>query len=128
MNKIEPQPDPLFELSKTVRSLQSRTLLLEKEDSTLDHSFESKAEFWKNQTKDFKRLTTSLNIDIANLKKGLSENAMYTERILVDFRNKIKKDRIENLRNAMDAWQVDKFVTQKRFYEILEHEIKSQKE
>lgn len=125
MDKNAPMIDPKIEVFKTLLSLESRTFQVEKDNFEIEREFDSKDLFWVNQKKEFDRLMTSLKIDIDNLRKDLSANAMYSEKIIQDFRNKLKKERVDNFKRGLDSWKLEEFVTQKRFLELLEKEMRN---
>ena len=124
MIKKEEQQNLQIELSKTLNSLNLRTIQIQKENLQIQHGFEGRELFWENQKNELDRLTNSLKLDVNDIRKGLFENASYTEKMIYEFRNKVKTDRVDLVKKNIESWKVETFVTQKRFKELLELEMK----
>jgi hypothetical protein len=119
--------DPNAEIYRNISSLKSRTIHLMTDNTIIEQAFNSRELFWDNQKENLNRLIGSLRADIGDVKRGFSENIVFTERIISDFRNKVKTDRVEVLKRNLETWKVEEFVTQKRFNELIAKEFNNSK-
>lgn len=113
----------LFETSKEIDSMNKRTLSLLNDDTQINARFEKTGTVWTTQIKDVEKLMDSLNYDIHTIRKDLSEIIIYAEKIIIEFRNKSKQDKVDALRQRIEQSKFESFITKKRLLEILEIEL-----
>ena len=117
------QTNPKMDMQRTINSLNNRTYQLLSDDNVLTNNFMQKDALWQNQKKDMLKVMDSLKTDIDGIKFDLTSNIVYAEKLIVEFRNKVKSEKITSLTNNISTWELDKFVTKKRFNELLTREI-----
>jgi hypothetical protein len=118
-------PENIPEFIKNINSLKLRTNYILSENAQIEQAFSSREAFWDNEKEKFDKIIVSLNGDREGISKDFSGNVLFTERIITDFRNKVKSDRIDALKKNIESWNVNEFVTKKRFSELLSMEINS---
>lgn len=121
MKKESAENNP--EIIKNINSLKLRTDYMQRENTIIEQAFSSRELFWKNEKEKFDRLIASLKVDSEGISRGFSENVLYTERIIADFRNMSKSERVDVLKRNIESWNVNEFVTKKRFSELLKNEL-----
>lgn len=117
--------DPNIEINRNMASLALRTPHIIREDALIENAFASREIFWEDEKKKFDKIMASLRGDSGDVKRKLSENIVYSERLIVDFRNRVKQDKVDLLKSNIESWNLDEFITKKRFNELLSIEIKS---
>lgn len=122
MKKEEDFNDEI-ELEKTISSFHDRTSQLINDKNTIDNRSNNKHEFWSNQKVDIERNIDAMNYQIKKIKFELNNSIILSEKIITEFRNKVKSEQIRKTQEVLDMWQLENFVTYGRFKELLKKEM-----
>lgn len=113
----------LNEILKNTKSIDVRTTKILEENMNSENNFDNSEISWKNRKIDINKVMDSLKYDTDLIKKDISRFLVEVERIIIDFRNKSKEEKVSQLKRKIDEWDLEKFVTKKRFLELLEKEM-----
>lgn len=113
----------LNEILKNTKSIESRTSRIIEENMNSENNFDNSEVSWKNRKSDINKVMESLKYDTDLIKRDISRFVLEVERIIIDFRNKSKEEKVSQLKRKIDEWDLEKFVTKKRFLELLEKEM-----
>lgn len=122
MKNYETQ-EPKFDINRNISSLKLRTDIIIRDSSLIDEAFASREIFWDTQKENIDKIMNSLRSDAIDLRRGFSENIILSEKIISDFRNKAKSDRVDLLKRHLESWKLEEFVTQKRFSQLISKEL-----
>lgn len=114
------------EIQKTRDAFYQRTNILVKEDSEIQNAFMQKDFFWKNQKEDMSKNIEAIESKIKKIMFDMQNTKILTEKIISEFRNKVKSENLEKTKDIIANWTLEEFITDDRL-RILTRKIMAQK-
>ena len=123
MNKNNPLMDNLvFETSKDINNMSRKIEVLYNEDESISSRFDSADDAWTKNKESMSKVMDSIEYDIHSIKKDIGQIIIKAEKIIIEFRNKSKQDKVDSLRKRIENQNFESFITKKRLLEIIKKE------